>query len=266
MTGINQLMGVGEGHFDGHAHVFRADLPVVAGRRYTPVADALFSTYCDLLRANGLNGGLLLQTSFLGTDNAYMLEMLEQGRELPDLTFRGVVVVEPDISLSELRRLGKTGIVGVRLNLFGKQHPLDLDQWTQVLRHVDDLGWHVDLHCEGEHVEKIGTAILKHCQTLVVDHFGLLHQKSPPNVAGFKWLLGTVADRIFVKASAPYRVFPENTSAEAAALCAPMFKQLYDHFGPERLVWGSDWPWTQFEDRHTYEDTVAWRDDWLAKL
>jgi predicted TIM-barrel fold metal-dependent hydrolase len=33
--------------------------------------------------------------------------------------------------------------------------------------------------------------------------------------------------------------------------------QLLDTFGPERLMWGSDWPHTQFEQVANYSDTLS---------
>lgn len=33
-------------------------------------------------------------------------------------------------------------------------------------------------------------------------------------------------------------------------------------YGENCLVWGSDWPYTQYEDRQTFTDTVRWRSQW----
>ena len=34
---------------------------------------------------------------------------------------------------------------------------------------------------------------------------------------------------------------------------APLRHILADHLGPDRLIWGSDWPFTQFEHQMSYE-------------
>ena len=39
-----------------------------------------------------------------------------------------------------------------------------------------------------------------------------------------------------------------------AEACA---RELLKHCGPERLLWGSDWPFAAFEDKATYADCVA---------
>ena len=62
---------------------------------------------------------MLVQPSFLGTDNSYLVAALkEQPQRL-----RGVVVVDPMIAQSELDDLSTAGVVGVRLNLIGVDLP-----------------------------------------------------------------------------------------------------------------------------------------------
>ena len=77
-------------------------------------------------------------------------------------------------------------------------------------------------------------------------------------------LLVAPPDRLTVDPSAPYRIYPAIPPDDAAAWCKPFAGALADRFGPDRLVWGSDWPWTQFEDSMRYEQTVAWRDLWFS--
>jgi predicted TIM-barrel fold metal-dependent hydrolase len=60
----------------------------------------------------------------------------------------------------------------------------------------------------------------------------------------------------WVKLSAGYR----QASRDAArALAAELLKTA----GPERLFWGSDWPFAAFEDKVTYADTVRDFLDWI---
>src|SRR3954452_1735114 len=98
---------------DCHAHVFACDLPLTSDRRYAPAYDATLSDYLGMLDRNGMSHGVLVQPSFLGTDNAYLLEALR--REPRRL--RGIAVAAPETEPDELRRFDKAGIVGLRLNL-----------------------------------------------------------------------------------------------------------------------------------------------------
>ena len=58
-----------------------------------------------------------------------------------------------------------------------------------------------------------------------------------------------------VKLSAPYR-----SSLEIAATAAPLLRAT---FGPERLLWGSDWPFTGFETTVQYPAMRAAVDVWI---
>ncbi|MET0529418.1 MAG: amidohydrolase family protein [Microvirga sp.] len=104
---------------DSHAHVFKRGLPLAANIRYAPDYDATPEDYIRNLDAKGMSNGFLVQPSFLGTDNSYMLEAL---RRYPN-RFRGIVVVQPDIRQDALQELAAAGVVGIRLNLIGVQNP-----------------------------------------------------------------------------------------------------------------------------------------------
>lgn len=252
-TGANRLMGMKAGRFDGHAHVFRADLPMMPGRRYTPGHDAQLADLAVLLRAHALDGAILVQPSFLGTDNSFLLSTLATATDR--LTFKGVVMLDPATSSAEIADLSEQGIIGMRLNLVGgAAQSFDISLWDGVLRRIDDAGWHVELHCEAAFLPPLLDALLACCRTVVIDHFGLPDATVPPA----RMFIGLPADRVIVKISAPYRVFPNLSSDAAAARCLPLVEKLAGALGPENLTWGSDWPWTRFEERHTYSDAVDW--------
>ncbi|MFZ9529805.1 MAG: amidohydrolase family protein, partial [Burkholderiales bacterium] len=40
-------------------------------------------------------------------------------------------------------------------------------------------------------------------------------------------------------------------------------KALLAHAGPERLLWGSDWPFAAFEDSMSYEQAIASFKQWV---
>jgi len=61
---------------DTHAHVFLKNLPLVPGHRYTITYDASLDQYLAMLDRHGMSNGVLIQPSFLGTDNRYLLSAL----------------------------------------------------------------------------------------------------------------------------------------------------------------------------------------------
>jgi predicted TIM-barrel fold metal-dependent hydrolase len=60
---------------------------------------------------------------------------------------------------------------------------------------------------------------------------------------------------VWVKASGPYRF---------AASAKTVLERLIDVAGTERLLWGSDWPWTQHPEITDYAVTRRWLDEWIA--
>ncbi|GMG83129.1 amidohydrolase family protein [Paralimibaculum aggregatum] len=267
LTGANRLMGGVSGPIDGHAHVFHHALPMAPGRRYTPTADATLADYAALLRGHGLAGGLLVQPSFLGADNSFLLAALREAEAWEDLALRGVVVLDPaDPGWPQaLAEADAAGVVGMRLNLVGR--PADaaaLAPWEPLLAAVSARGWHVELHCEGARLAPVLEALLTRCETVVVDHFGLPSDAAGAACPGHRAILAAPRGRVFVKVSAPYRVFPRLASAEAARACRTVFGRLAGALGPEQLLWGSDWPWTQFEGRHDYAASLGWQACWTG--
>ena len=232
---------------DAHAHVFHRGLTFAARRRYTPGYDAPLHDYLDKLDRNGLSHGVLVQPSFLGTDNSYLLSCLRQAPQ----RLRGVAVVDPAITLDELLGLAEAGVVGIRLNLVGQSIP-DLGgcDWKRLLEMVRQLGWHLELQRDASGLATILPALLDIGMPIVVDHFGLPEPAAGACDFGLQRLLEFGrSGRAWVKLSAPYRL-----RDGSARLTSTLYPLLRDAFGLERLMWGSDWPHTQYEDTQSYEE------------
>lgn len=99
---------------DCHAHICgpQSLYPYIPNRIYTP-PDALLSQYQALLDNLGVQRSVLVQPSIYGTDNRALLAAIKTN----PLRFRGVAVVNWDISDTELEDLHRAGIRGVRCNI-----------------------------------------------------------------------------------------------------------------------------------------------------
>jgi predicted TIM-barrel fold metal-dependent hydrolase len=258
-NGIISLLDIPPGDYDGHCHVFASDLPMVANRRYTPEYDAPPDLLCENLRSAMLSGALLIQPSFLGTDNSYLLSSLEQLGNQRDLKFRGVVVIDPSLApdCGWMRELNQRGAAGVRLNLLGQEEQFRYGDWKRALKPVEELGWHVELHARSQYLPAILPALLQHHARVVVDHFGLIANIDLDG--GLRSLLDQPRERLWIKASAAYRVFPGHNNDQCTQLITPLFRLFQDHLGPDRIIWGSDWPFTQYEDQIDYRDSLELR-------
>lgn len=243
---------------DTHAHVFLRQMPLAAARRYAPDFDATPSEYLGLLDAHGCTHGVLVQPSFLGVDNSYLLDVLRQHPQ----RLRGVVMLEPTASEQELAALAAQGVVGVRLNLVGQALPdLTLPVWQAFLGRIKALDWHLELHRSAADLSPLIDAAARTGCRVVVDHFGRPDAGKGSADPGFAALLGHAdSDRVWVKLSAAYRNHPPGADDGAARECA---RQLLAAFGPQRLVWGSDWPHTQHQHLATYGASLAALTDWV---
>ncbi|SAQ02096.1 Predicted metal-dependent hydrolase of the TIM-barrel fold [Klebsiella oxytoca] len=236
-------------HFDTHAHVFTTGLPLAKHCRYVPEYDATPAQYLAQLDRHHIDKAILIQPSFLGTDNSYMLEAIRQS---PD-RFYGVAVIDPDTPLCAMETLKQQGIIGVRLNLIGQELPdLTMPVWQQHLRHINALGWHIELHRPAADLVPLLGVLLAADVKIVIDHFGLPAGKD--NDPGFIYLLKYAeTGKIWVKISASYRNGSAQKPTDNTEMLMPL---LLKHFGAERLLWGSDWPHTRYEDRMTYTKAI----------
>lgn len=242
---------------DAHAHVFERTDGLVQGRRYTPDRDATLTDYLAQLDAHGVTHGVLVQPSFLGTDNRALLRALRAAPE----RLRGVAVVDPATSEESLREMAVAGVVGIRLNLMGQATPpLEAAPWRGLLERIAALGWHVEVHLPAARLREVMRPLLDAGCAIVVDHFGrpdpALGQADP----GFQYLLRQAGSgRVWVKLSGAYRNWPLAQVEEAGRDAARL---LLDAYTPARLVWGSDWPHTE-HPHISYPPTRAWLDRWI---
>lgn len=230
---------------DTHAHVFHRGLKLAPGRRYAPDYDAPLSLYLEQLDHNGMTQGVLVQPSFLGTDNSYLLECLKQtsGR------LRGIAVVDPTVSADELRELDRAGVVGIRLNLVGQPLPdLAASEWKGLLANVKAMGWQVEIQRNASDLAALAPQLLDHGVSVVLDHYALPDPKLGVTDPGFQSVLKLGATKnVWVKISAPYR-----NGAAGESFAKKAYPMLRNAYGLDRLLWGSDWPHTQFEATQSY--------------
>ncbi|MCY0386185.1 amidohydrolase family protein [Robbsia sp. Bb-Pol-6] len=249
---------------DSHAHVFLKDMSWTEGRRYAPSYDAPLALYRSLLAENAISHAVLVQPSFLGTDNRYLIDCLERHRE----QLRGVVVVEPDVELALLDEYDAKGVVGIRSNLIGKQTPdYASGAWRHLLKRLRTLDWHLEVQIEAARLSEIRAPILDSGVRLVIDHFGRPDPERGVCDPAFQDLLSLgKTGRVWVKISGAYRISPRTTAGatnhEAGrdhikTTARTAYGMLKDAFGVGRLIWGSDWPHTSYESTENHAAAYA---------
>ena len=224
--------------FDCHAHVFE-QATAIAGARYTPRSPAPLSDWQQLLKAQQLVGGVIVQVSFLGTDNSELCLALQK---LNTAQFSGIAVVAPDVHNEELDRLASLGIKGFRWNLVRGADIPDLTRPSirSFLERIFARNMHLEIHLESPRLARIITPLLAFGGNIVVDHMGLPSNADPQHDP---WLTAIRRCKdlkhLYVKLSGSYRT-SFGTTAHIDTLQSLLFA--------DRLIWGSDWPHTQYED------------------
>jgi predicted TIM-barrel fold metal-dependent hydrolase len=106
---------------------------------------------------------------------------------------------------------------------------------------IRERGLVVSVYAGAEHLSTLATLAARFPEVaIVVDHMAHPPSRLGADSHAFRDLLALARyQRIFIKVSGYYHFceqpypYPE---------CWPLFRALYEEFGPSRLVWGSDFP------------------------
>jgi len=235
-----------EATIDCHAHVFATDTALSKSAWTKPEGEASIGQYRDVLRAHGIGRAVLAASSLHDDDNLYSTSVTRTDRSV-----RTTVIVSPEIGLGRLQQLDSAGACGIRFQLRNKDLPdLRSPAYRALFRQAANLGWHIELHDDSTRLPPMIAAIEDSGVPLVIDHFGRPGTNGTAD-PGFRAVLEAVRrGRTWVKISAAFRLDdPRQDRSLADALLAA--------HGPDRLLWGSDWPFVGFESVMTYHQALS---------
>jgi predicted TIM-barrel fold metal-dependent hydrolase len=222
------------GTCDTHFHVFgpQSRYPMDPRRNYTPHECSL-DDYRGVMRAIGIERGVIVQPSVYGTDNRATLDGLRAG----GANFRAIAVLAPSVSDDELAQMHALGVRGLRLNLVNPQM-VSLDDSLAILRRMAGRGWHLQVQMElGKTPDALDALCDKVDVPVVVDHMG----KLPPSTRAHPLMDRLKEGSCWVKLSAPYRV---SAQPSPHTDLMPLVRAMAEA-NPTRVLWGSDWPHTE---------------------
>jgi len=234
----------------------RRDHPIIPNARHRPDHDALLPDLLALHDRHGISHGVLTAPSFYGTDNSLLLAALAAAPR----RLRGTIIIDPGITRDQIDALVRQGVIGIRLNMLRRNDLPDLraPEWRRALGLLAAADWHVEIYIEGPRLPFLLQPALESGVKIVVDHFGSPDPKLGAICPGFRALLEAMAKgRTWTKLSAPYRLGGVDPTPYAQALLRAG--------GPERLVWASDWPWTQHSAGLDYAKVLGWLDQWVPE-
>jgi predicted TIM-barrel fold metal-dependent hydrolase len=222
---------------DCHHHIYdTARFPAVQ----RPEPNARVAEYRLLQRRIGTSRDIVVTPSAYGTDNRVTLDAISQ----LGANARGVAVIHPTITDTELKALDRGGIRGIRFalntTLNGNKAVTSLDMIEPLAKRVDELGWHVQLQTGADQIVSARDLWNRVPSVMVFDHMGHIPQPMGTKHPAFALICRLIdKGRTWVKLSVTY----DNTK-DGPPTYADVTKvaQAYVKAAPERMVWGSNWP------------------------
>lgn len=244
---------------DAHVHLWTDDVrKYPLAQSFTPqqMEPALFlpEDILRLARPNGVSRIILVQMSYYGFDNSYIVDVIRQSPQ----TFKGIAVVDwreknPDATM---RELAKEGIRGFRIYPDGASS----SRW------LDGNGFDAMFRCAAQErlaicplVDPDGLlAIDKQCQKfpdtpVIIDHIARIGMHGSIRDRDIRVLCMLARHpHVRVKLSAFYAL---GQKKPRHVDLAHLISNVYEAFGPNRLMWGSDCPFQTADE--TYEDSIS---------
>ncbi len=244
---------------DAHCHIWTPDTakyPLGPGHRRANMEPPSFTVeeLQTAMKPVGVNRVVLIQMSFYGYDNTYMLDAIKANPQ----QFRGVAVIEQDHGdpTEKMLDLKKRGCTGFRI------YPKDRNFDTWLASETMQTMWRV----AGK--EKLNMCCLmdphglpaldRMCRMnpetpVVIDHLCRIGVTGEIPPADAKALCDMARHpQLTVKVSAFYALgkkMPPYTDL------GPFIKQVLDAYGPQRLMWASDGPY-QMQPPHSYAASI----------
>jgi predicted TIM-barrel fold metal-dependent hydrolase len=199
---------------------------------------ASVADYRLLQKRLGTARTVVVQPAAYGTDNAVTLDAIAG---LGIERTRGIAVVHPAVTDTELLAMKKGGVRGLRFTLHDARTAVtSADMIEPLAVRVNRLGWHVQLHLLAEQIVEMEALIARLPGTIVFDHMGRLPQPEGIHHRAFSIVRRLLDNgRTWVKLCGAYL----NTRSGAPHYedVKPIARAYIEH-APERCVWGSDWP------------------------
>ena len=248
-----------DGFIDTHVHIWTDDFnryplshPFTSAEMHLRTAhpeDLLASA-----RQSSVNRSVLVQMSYYGCDNSYMLDVMRHFNGV----FAGIAVVDwrrndPD---KEMCRLARHGIRGFRIDTEGRAGTACLasdgldrmfvcgaqDRLAMCFLMLPDALPMVAERCERFPETPV---VIDHLAQVGIDG-QILEQDVQALCALSKYPL------VKIKISAFYALGAKRPPHQDLV---PLIRRVYDAFGPQKLMWGSDWPFQVSEE--SYDDSIA---------
>jgi predicted TIM-barrel fold metal-dependent hydrolase len=245
--GLAREAAASDGFVDAHVHVWTPDTarqPLAAGFTVADMQPPSF-TAAELLaacRPHGVGRVVLIQMSFYGFDNSYMLECIAAHPGV----LAGVAIIDHDRAdvATTLRALRARGVRGYRL--YADRAKVEgwagAESMQRLWSAAADEDVALCLLADPDALPAIRAQVERFPRTpVVIDHFARIGMRGPVAEADVANLLALAAfPRVHVKVSAFYALGEKRPPYDDLA---PLIRRLRDAYGAGRLMWATDCPY-----------------------
>jgi predicted TIM-barrel fold metal-dependent hydrolase len=247
------------GYIDAHVHVWSDELdryPISAPFQpadMNPVA-ARPEALIEQAQRSAVHRIVAVQMSYYGCDNTYLIDVMNRfpGR------FAGIGIVDwsgsdPD---GDMCALAKEGVKGFRVDAEGERGAdcLRSEGLRKMFRCGQREGLAICFLMLPDALAAIAGLCARFPETpVVIDHLAQVGANGrilDPQISHLCALARF--PQVKVKVSAFYALGNKRPPHQELA---PFVRRVYEAFGPQRLMWGSDWPFQVTEE--TYDDSIA---------
>ena len=243
---------------DGHTHIFSQDLaryPLADPEgSYRPQTDGSAELLKTQMAAAGVDRALTITAGFYGWDNRYALES-QKGNE--DWLAVGVLIdpaaAEAPQMLEEQIENGACGL-RIQRHLFYHEE-LDDPAITPLWAKAAEMNLTVDVNAPHAEYESVEKRIREFPNTrFILDHCGYV---SPSLAPKENTVAPVIALARYPNAYAKLTFVPlASRKAFPFADVHWMVREIVDAFGPERCLFGSNFPTAQYNPKTTYAQNV----------
>jgi predicted TIM-barrel fold metal-dependent hydrolase len=237
---------------DPHVHVWKHDpkYPFAPDAK-PPARDAAPETLLQHMKDNGVAKTVIIQVIHYKYDNSFLADVLKQYRG----TFQGVCRVDPldPAAPDHLSRLTGQGFRGVRLSPAGNASgdwfhgPLMPPLWKR----CHELKVPMTVLAPITRMPEVGILLEKTPDlTVVIDHMADCPVDQPAELE--KLIALKRYPNLFVKISHTWSLSKQPYPWLDAQ---QLVKRLYEAYGPQRLMWATDWPIV--ENNSTYDKALS---------
>lgn len=248
---------------DSHAHIFGPfdRFPTASDAAYDAVP-APVEAYLTMLDALGAARGILVQAAPYRDDNAILVDAL---RRFP-VRLRGVALAFPAVTDASLGKLVAAGVRGLRFSHFpatgAHAGTIGLDGLVALAPRMREHGLHAQLWMPAAEFVLHAPGLLGLGLPLVLDHMNKPEVSLGPQDRVVRRLLGLLCDEDLWVKLVPHRVsegFPDYGDIRP-------FHAAFLHARPDRLLWGTDWPFVRMGDKtpdagHLADLFAEWTND-----